>query len=992
MRTRRTFAAFAALAALLAAGSLFAQGNPTGKVTGRVTADGEGLPGVLVSFNSPNLQGTRTTTTQGNGEYIAGLLPPGDYTVTFTLEGFHTVEQRIAVPTAQTVTLDVPLALATVREVIDVVGRAEDTAISESSQSSVTYDDELIEDLPVARTIRGAVTLAPGVHATGPQRSNGEQAITISGSQSYENLFLVNGVVVNENLRGQPFDLYIEDAIQETTTSTSGISAEYGRFAGGVVNLITKSGGNELSGSFRTSFQNEDWAEPTPVTTQQNDEVIPTFEATLGGPLLRDRLWFFTAGRTVDEDEAQQTLLTNVPYTQSTEQRRYEAKLTGSITPGHRLLGSLIEEEEDTTNFDPFGLAMELAAVDPSRSEPQSLRALNYTGVVTPSLFVEAQYSEREFSFEGSGGDDPDLIRGTVMYDSQNLGTYHAPWFCGDPCRDEQRNNENWLAKASYFLTTDGFGSHELVAGYDSFEDIRAADNHQSASDFTFFTDTTVIRDGQIFPVANPFNSALVWWPILESTQGTSFKTNSAFVNDVWRVNDRLTLNLGVRYDENDGVDSAGNQRLDDSKVSPRLGLSWDVLGDGEWTVHGSYGTYVTAIANTVGNRQSKAGQPAIIVWLYGGPAINPDPNTPSLIDQDEALRIMFDWFDSIGGTSNLRPFNGVDGWVVQTTIPGAANTVSPDLASPSADEISFGFTKQLGPRGLFRADYVRREFQDLYFRRLDLTTGQVTIDDPLLPPITIDREVVENASDDELERVYDGLHTQLSYRLGDRLNLGGNWTWSHARGNFDGETATSGPVASTAGLFPEYKAFPQHNPRGDLGIDSRHKVRAWASWDAISADRQDLTVSLLQSFISGTPYGALGAVRSSLFVQNPGYEVPPNSVTYYFTNRDAFTTPDITSTDLALNYAFQVAAFGRPIELFVQPEVLNVFDEQEAIVVNASVLDATVAAGYQNFDPFTETPVEGVHWDFGPNFGQPLTENSFQPPRTFRFSVGLRF
>lgn len=992
MRPKWNFAVLAALAALLTAGTLLAQGNPTGKVTGRVTADGGGLPGVLVTFSSPNLQGSRTTTTQANGDYIAGLLPPGSYAVTFELEGFQTLERRVTAPAAQTVTLDVSLSLATVREEIDVVGRADDTAISDRSQASVTYDEKLIEDLPVARTIRGAVTLAPGVHATGPQRPNGEQAITISGSQSYENLFLVNGVVVNENLRGQPFDLYIEDAIQETTTSTSGISAEYGRFAGGVVNLITKSGGNDLSGSFRTSFQNEDWEEPTPVTTAQNDEVIPTFEATLGGPLLRDSLWFFGAGRSVDEDEAQQTLLTNLPFTESTEQRRYEVKLTGSVTPSHRIVGSLIDEEEETTNFDPFNAAMELAAVDPSRAEPQSLRAVSYTGVVTPSLFVEAQYSEREFTFEGSGGDDADLIRGTVMYDSQNAGTYHAPWFCGDPCLNEERNNENWLAKASYFLTTEGFGSHELVAGYDTFEDIRAADNHQSATDFTFFTDTTVIRDGQVFPVANPFNAAVVWWPILESTQGTSFKTNSAFLNDVWRVTDRLTLNLGVRYDENDGVDSSGARRIDDSKVSPRLGLSWDVAGDGEWIVNGSYASYVSAIANTVGNRQSKAGQPAIIVWLYGGPAINPDPNAADLVDQDEALRIMFDWFDSIGGIGNLTPFDGVDGWVIQTTIPGAANTVSPDLASPSAEEVSFGLTRRLGSRGLVRADYVHRDFQDLYYRRLDTTTGQVTVDDPLLPPITIDREVVENATDDQLERVYDGLHTQLSYRVADRLNLGANWTWSHARGNFDGETVGSGPVAATDGLFPEYKAFAQHNPRGDLGIDSRHKVRAWASWDAISGDRQDLTVSVLQSLISGTPYGALGAVRSRLFVDNPGYQVPPASVNYYFTSRDAFTTPDITSTDLALNYAFRVAAFGRPIELFLQPEVLNVFDEQEPIVVNTTVLDATVASGYENFNPFTATPVEGVHWDFGPNFGQPLTENSFQQPRTFRFSVGLRF
>ena len=74
-----------------------------------------------------------------------------------------------------------------------------------------------------------------------------------------ENLFLINGVTVSENLRGQPYDLYIEDAIQETTIATAGISAEYGRFGGGVVNVITKSGGNLFSGSFRDTLLNDDW-------------------------------------------------------------------------------------------------------------------------------------------------------------------------------------------------------------------------------------------------------------------------------------------------------------------------------------------------------------------------------------------------------------------------------------------------------------------------------------------------------------------------------------------------------------------------------------------------------------------------------------------------------------------------------------------------------------------------------------------------------------
>src|SRR4029077_8582777 len=90
---------------------------------------------------------------------------------------------------------------------------------------------------------------------------NGVNGNTISGAMSYDNLYLVNGAVVNENLRGQPHQLYIEDAIQETTVLTGGVSAEFGRFTGVVVSAITKSGGNEFSGSVRDTIDNPSWTE-----------------------------------------------------------------------------------------------------------------------------------------------------------------------------------------------------------------------------------------------------------------------------------------------------------------------------------------------------------------------------------------------------------------------------------------------------------------------------------------------------------------------------------------------------------------------------------------------------------------------------------------------------------------------------------------------------------------------------------------------------------
>lgn len=958
------------------------QGNPTGKLTGKVTADGEAMPGVTVTVKSPNLQGTRSTLTSGGGTYIFGALPPGTYQVTFELEGMQTQTAEILVAAAQNKRFDTAMTVAEVTETIVVTGDTE--TFSAAGAAATTYSSSAIEELAVARDLDSTVLLAPGVQNSGPGSDQDRNTITIAGSQSYENLFLINGVVVNENLRGQSLDLFIEDAIQETTTSTSAISAEYGRFTGGVVNAITRSGGNQISGSVRLNLENEDWEQPTPVTVAQEDSIKDTYEVTFGGYLWKDRLWFFTAGRTFDRDQAEQTFVTNFPYTRGRSEDRLEGKLTVALTESHSLLASIIDIDSQTSNNDPFGIVLELKALT-DREDPQTLTAFNYTGIVTPNLFLEAQYSEREWTVaKGAGSNATDFVGGTTLIDLQNsAATYHTPYFCGF-CRDQERNNESLLVKGSYFVSTENAGSHDIVVGYDSFSDLTASENHQSPTGFQVWGDTTIEREGapELFPVITPGVAWVQWWPIFNPTQGADFTTDSIFVNDRWQLNDRWSFNIGVRYDKNDGQNSAGAAVADDSNISPRLGASYDLKGDGDLVLHASFGQYVAALNFGIADSTSVAGAPADFEWDYQGPPINADPNAPteSLIGQDEAIRIVFDWFDSVGGTANTDLLFFAD-------VPGANTIIRDSLSSPTADEFTVGITKRLGTKGLFRADYVRREFGDFYFERRDLTTGQTSSEE------LGDFDLGLIVNDDQiLERVYDGVHTQFSYRVSDRLNVAGNYTWSHARGNFEGENRDSGPLTGSVGEYPEYKAFAQNLPRGDLEVDARHKLRLWAIYDLVKNDRHNLSVSLLQSFTSGSPYGAEGAVSSRDFIDNPGYLTPPREVDYWFTGRGAFTSDDITATDLGINYSFGWKLGGKSFEVFIQPEILNVFDESAALVVNDTVLDATNSADFETFNPFTDTPVQGVHWDFGENFGQPVRDTDFQRPRTFRFSAGFRF
>lgn len=334
---RLTVRVLAAAFVMLPGALAQAQTTPTGTITGHVQdAQGGVLPGATVTVSSPSLQGTRSAVTSTNGDYILPFLPAGEYTVKFALSGFAPKAMSLRVQLAETVPLNAKLAVAGLTE--DVLVTAEVRAdFTQSTTAAASYKADQIERLPVGRDIRGAVLLAPGTTSTGPSGN-----ITFSGAASYEGLFLLNGVVLNETLRNQERLLFIEDAIEETKTSTAAISAEYGRFSGGVANVLTKSGGNAFSGSMRVTFDNDKWRALTPFekglsSDPRRNVTVPTYEATLGGPILKDKLWFFGAGRLADNKTSQTSLFTNIVYDNAVNDKRYEGKLTYAISSKHTL-------------------------------------------------------------------------------------------------------------------------------------------------------------------------------------------------------------------------------------------------------------------------------------------------------------------------------------------------------------------------------------------------------------------------------------------------------------------------------------------------------------------------------------------------------------------------------------------------------------------------------------------------------------------------------
>ncbi len=973
------------LLAFVLASTAPGQGLPTATLTGRVVSDGQPIPGVSVTATSPTLQRGRSAVTSANGDYVFANVPPGEYTVTFELTGFQKVTKAVTLAASQQTSLDAAISLAGVAAEAGVVGRAE--TISASPTASTTYTAELTSKLPTTRTLLAAALLSPGVNENAPRSTstNGfrSPAITISGAQSFENLFTVDGVVIQDNLRATPNNLFIEDAIQETTTTTAAVSAEFGRFSGGVVNTLTKSGGNNFSGSFRTSFTNDAWTAISPRNEARVQDVVPSYEPTFGGPIWKDKIWFFGAARLRNEKGSGQTSFTNISYETGVDTKRYVGKITLAPVPNHTLTTTYTKVDAQETNGS-FGTILDLDSLK-SRSLPEELLAINYNGVLSNSLFAEAQYSRRKFTFENDGSQYTDLIKGTLLRDrSRGNARYNSPTFCG-VCSPEKRDNEDILVKGTYFLSTPSFGSHNIVLGYDNFSGQRKANNYQSGSNYRIFTTAAILRDGDIFPVIDG-NTYFLYQPIETLSQGSDVRTHSAFLNDVWRLNDHLSFNVGIRYDRNAAKDSRQITTANDDAFSPRLSASYDVTGTGKLTVRASYARYVAAIQESQVDSTSNAGSASTFYWYYEGPPINTNASGP-LLTRAQALNQFFQWFFGTGGPDHSTvPYAG------PPSLPGFTVQLRGTLVSPSADEFVLGLGGSIGSRGSFRIDGIYRNFNDFYSNRLDRSTGKVT--DPTGQ--TFDLTLVENSN--LLDRKYTALQTQFAYRVGGGLNVGGNWTWSHTLGNFDGETAASGPVPGTLAIYPEYKQQRWNTPSGDLATDQRHRVRVYATADLpVPAVLGNLSVSAIQSFDTGTPYGALGAVASRRYVADLGYQTPPASVGYYYTARDAFRTDTVHRTDVALNYSRRIG----PIEFFVQPQVINLFNNQAVIGVDTTVQDATSAARFLPFNPFTDTPIQGArpasgtgttNWNFGPNFGKPRNVNDYQQPRTFRASVGIRF
>ena len=962
---------------IAAVSSLWAQGVQTGTLTGTVT-DQSGLvvPGVVVTAASPSMQGVRDTVTDANGVYSMPGLPPGSYTLRFELQGMRPVEATQRVELGQVARADAQMQVAAVAEVVEVT--ADRPTILTTIQGGINLRTEELGLQAVPRTLWGLAELAPGLTDNTPNASQ----VTIAGGFAYDNQLMVNGVDIADNVFAQPNNLFIEDAIEEVQVLTSGISAEFGRFGGGVVNAITRSGGNAFDGSMRINFYSPSWTERTPFEVTNNtpraSDVQHNYEGTFGGPIVRDHLWFFSAGRYQDASNPTPLTETGIPFETAVTNKRGEIKFTGTPVDNHTVQGSYLNNSTQSTQA-AVGGTMETSGTV-TRQTPNNLWVVAYRGVLDRSILANVQLSRRTFGFRNAGGtktafaDSPYRTRG-VLSGVPTGRFFGEPYF--DATDPEDRKNRQVTGSLDWFLTTRRAGSHDIKGGFENFQSSITGGNSQSATGFVFRTDYLVANgrpaldeQGRVIPVFRPGDSRL---DNFIATRGAEIRitTNSFYLHDRWIAGERFTFDLGTRFEIVNSEATGDIAAVDTKTIVPRLGASYDVRGDGRWVAQATYSHYAGKYTEAIFAENTDVANPSQVQYEYSGPAGQGREFAPGL-DPANYTRVVLGSFP----TANVFFDEG--------------------MHSPVSREFTLALGTPLGARGAFKAMYQVRSISGFIENFIDdpSADGKTTVVRDGRNFGTFDNITFRNS--DLPSREYQALVVLANRRLTDRWTVDGHWTLQvRNRGTFEGEAASQPGIPTIIGDYPELYDLARSNPGGRLNDFQRHKVRIWTAYRQDLRAFGSLDAGLVYRYNSPLTYSlfASGVPRTAIqTARNPGYAIPFASQTVYFGERGSEEFERAQIVDLALTYSVPVFRDLRP---WVKLELYNVLNDQSLVGHNVQVTPRPGGPVDAN-----GLPLEYVQ---GASFGRPTSNASFPRTaqnfagtnlhaRTFLLSAGFRF
>ncbi len=568
---------------LLTSGFLYAQ-RLTGTIRGIVKDDtGEALPGVTVEIQSPNLiGGIQSAITTETGVYLFRALAPGNYTATFALSGFQTIERKgIVVTMGKTTTVDIELKPSAVEESITVIGESPVVDITKSG-TSTTFNQKLLENLPKTRyTYIDIMLWAPGVSA---EETQGEEWHSSLGSAYWSDSYLVDGVDTSFDYNGTTWVWNNPDIYQEGEVFSIGAPAEYGNFQGAVVNVITKSGGNNFAGQLSAYV-----FLPSLVDNNVPDAEYPykidkwyDFSLELSGPLKKDKIWLYSNFQYKRYGYWQ--LGTAPDFPTEAKYNRVFLKSTIQLAKNHKLVASYQYEWYDLPDVITLAQPFDACAKEPGWYHVPNLLL---TSVLSENAIFELKlggwYAHDEWVPMDGNLDEPLHWDGATGYSTNGI----YGWDKADASRIQANAN------LSYYADEFIKGNHDFKIGaqysYGHYAGIWSYSGGVWYYDYDGYPYYAYFQD--------PYN------------YGASVHRIGVFFDDAWSITDRLTLNLGLRFDHQNGdiwdVDEIDAQRnptgetiegIEDVLVwnnwSPRLGLVYQLTPDKKTILRANYGHY----------------------------------------------------------------------------------------------------------------------------------------------------------------------------------------------------------------------------------------------------------------------------------------------------------------------------------------------------------------------------------------------------------------
>jgi hypothetical protein len=888
--------AFFMTAILLLAGLAFAQTTQTGNIVGRVLSpEGEGLPGVSVTLTSPAMIiPSKSAITSERGAFRFMALAPGDYQITFELSGMKTVIRKgVKVEVARTATLDITMEMRSIEENVTVIGQSP-TIDKQRTARPANLDKMFLQSIPAPRNLGTYVNMAPGISDT-----------SAYGSSTMDNSYLLDGVNLVDAATGTQSVGFGLDIMEEIAIQAGGLSAEYGSVRGAMINVVTKSGGNKFSGSGSFYFNQEKLksvnTHGTPLAGSKSGnkiEIEPVF--TLGGPLIKDKLWFFMNASFIQTEAfvagypagvapgSEKPFKTMLPY----------PYLKLSFQPGANDKFMLSYNYSDRITDDRGASKFSAESVTIKQTSPSHVFNAQWTKFFGSNFFANMRYGMVLYQLLlNAKGSEAQRTDNNTSISTGNAWRNHDLY---------TRNRFQFNADATAFIDNLA-GTHELKFGGE-----------------VQYAHTTWDVYGVSDPLTGGCSIALYgsdYYRVL-TLRGNGFNRAdnvidyAGFVQDNWAITRNLNLSLGLRLEYNSIVYPAQNttegpieflgktynRSIPESltmykwlDLAPRVGLIYDLFSDGKTLFKASWSRYI--LPNQVGwiNLAHPNG------WFGYYQYLNPDGS--KLMNPDGTPKVTL--WAMPGGFQNGGAVIGYKDY---------------DLKAGYTDELAIGLEKELFADFSIGARYIKKWDRDqpnlVDAAQLDidklLSTGELdwsknwtskTVVDPyngktltFYEKINLTAQELHIVNPPGLNRDYDGFELTVNKRFskGWALNL------SYVYGKSRGLLTTARADESLGG--PGFFASPNYhtNALGTLPLERRHQVKL----EGLMKGPFGINLSGYFRYLSGLP------VTRSVSNNYLGLSLKEN-VTIYAETRGHTFLPPVVQLDLRLEKTVKISTLN---------------------------------------------------------------------------------